>query len=293
MLQYGRGIKSIAEQINGTIEEAQEITDNFFNSFPKAKIWMDQTTKDARKNGYVVDLRGRRRHLPDILLPKFEIDTKVKPGSTNFNPLLECEDIKIDKKKVDYYLNELSKAFGKKSITKIIDEASKDGIKIKDNSGFIAKAERQCVNARIQGSAASMTKQAMLNLYRDKELNDLGFRLLLTVHDELIGECPIANKDKVAERLEEVMATAAADKCSVPFKCDADISICWYENVYVAELKKEFNNYLKDNSREKAVELLCKNHTEFPDFFIKEYIDNKFEPINEYIDISEEEDEEK
>ena len=34
---YGRGTASIAEQIQGTVEEAQEIVDNFYKSFPEVK----------------------------------------------------------------------------------------------------------------------------------------------------------------------------------------------------------------------------------------------------------------
>ena len=55
-LMYGRGVASIAEQIHGTVEEAQEIIDNFYNEFPKVKQWMDDSVAFAKKNGYVTDL---------------------------------------------------------------------------------------------------------------------------------------------------------------------------------------------------------------------------------------------
>lgn len=55
-LMYGRGVASIAEQIHGTVEEAQEIIDNFYNEFPKVKQWMDDSVSFAKKNGYVTDL---------------------------------------------------------------------------------------------------------------------------------------------------------------------------------------------------------------------------------------------
>ena len=44
-----------------------------------------------------------------------------------------------------------------------------ENIEIHDNSGFIAQAERQCVNARIQGGAATMTKISMIKIHKDEE----------------------------------------------------------------------------------------------------------------------------
>ena len=262
-LQYGRGIASIAEQIHGTVEEAQDITNRFFNAFPKAKKWMDKTQEDAKKLGYVTDLWGRRRRLPDILLPKYELKDLSENKDNNFNPFLNCEDRKVKNNKVEYYSDLLDKVRNRKEYEKIKELAVKDNIDIKDNSGFIAQAERQCVNSRIQGSAASMTKQAMLDIYNDKLLRQLGFKLLISVHDELIGECPLENREEVADRLSEVMKNAAATKCSVPFKCDAEISTCWYLPSYVAMVEEEFEEKLQSGMTDHdAFEKECEERTE-------------------------------
>ncbi len=53
-----------------------------------------------------------------------------------------------------------------------------------------SQAERQGGNAIIQGSAADIAKMSMLRAESDFELNSLGARLLLQIHDELIWECP-------------------------------------------------------------------------------------------------------
>ena len=115
--------------------------------------------------------------------------------------------------------------YGKRK--QIIVEAEKQGILIEDNSGWIAESERQVVNSIVQGSAADMTKKALVALYNHKELNELGFRLLMSVHDENIGECPRENVARVTELLSEVMI-AANDKCCVPMKCDSEVSEYWY-----------------------------------------------------------------
>ena len=106
-------------------------------------------------------------------------------------------------------------------------KAKEEGILIKDNGGFIAEATRQCVNARVQGSAADMTKLAIIAVGNDEFLKSKGFKLLLPVHDELIGECPEQNAKEVAKRFSELMVLAAKDLC-VPSKCDVEVSRRWY-----------------------------------------------------------------
>ena len=93
-----------------------------------------------------------------------------------------------------------------------------------------------------------MTKIAMNKLYRDKELNELGFKLLIGVHDELIGECPKENVDKVEKRFTYVMKTAIQDVCDVPFKCDADICEHWYYNDYCNTIREEFEKDCTKNN---------------------------------------------
>ena len=132
-------------------------------------------------------------------------------------------------------------------------EAQTAGLLIKDNTGFIAQAERQCVNARIQGGAASMSKRAMVRVANNQELKDLGFRLLIAVHDELIGECPIENADRVKELLSAEMIQSALPDVTVPMKCDTDSFPSWYYDVYTSEIKKEYTGDFK---------ALCDNHIE-------------------------------
>ena len=72
MVLYGRGAASVGEQIGKSKEEAQEIIDKFFKAFPKVKKWIDESISSAHKYGYVEDVAGRRRRLPDILLPKYD-----------------------------------------------------------------------------------------------------------------------------------------------------------------------------------------------------------------------------
>lgn len=288
-IMYGRGVASIAEQIHGTKEDAQNIIDGFYKSFPKVKTWIDETQAEARKKGYVEDLWGRRRRLPDILLPEYEIKLiGDQSGKDLFNPFLLCENRKNEEaeKLISKYNQKLKNIKYRKDYERIKSEALKEGIEIHSNTGFIAQAERQCVNARIQGSSATMTKKAMINLYRDKRLNELGFKLLIGVHDELIGECPLEYKDEVAERLTSIMKSAAADVCEVPFKCDAELATCWYLPQYTAEIEEQFDDLLKTKSPEEAFEFICSDRIESTRTQLYEIVKNKLNFVPADVDLN-------
>lgn len=264
-IMYGRGVKSIAEQIGGTVEEAQKIVDDFFKSFPKVDTWIKETQTNAKKNGYVEDLWGRRRRLPDIQLPKYKVEfTDKNLSSTDFNPLLGAKGLvsNNNSKILSDYKDRAEKCFGFKQINALKKEAEAVGIHIHDNSGFISQAERQCVNARIQGGAATMSKRAMIKVHHDPVLKELGFRLMIPVHDELIGECPKENADAAADRLCELMKGAALPECVVPFKCDPTIEPCWYYTDYVDNLKKDYNKLLDKHNETEAFDILYESHCE-------------------------------
>ena len=260
-IMYGMGEASIAESLNCSINEAKDIKLGFFNEFPKVEKWINKTEQDAKVNGYVEDIWGRRRRLPDLLKEKYEISS---PNNYEFNPLLGSlgkfnnQDLSLIKE----YKTKLQNSKYKKDIDNIKLDIVKHGLNVKDNTAFIAKAERQCVNARIQGGAASMSKRAMIAVYKDSVLRNLGFKLLIAVHDELIGECPIENKEEVKKRLSELMVSSAKPEVEVPMKCDADDFPSWYYDVYSSEIKKEYNKFLEDNNEEVAFCKVAENHIE-------------------------------
>lgn len=262
-IMYGRGAPSIAEQIHSTVEEAQQIINDFYKQFPKVKEWTEKTEKDAKVTGYVEDLWGRRRRLPDILLPKYTV--KSTKTSTEFNPILYTLG-KVNNSSaalVESYKKKLSKVKSRNDYQKIQQEAERDGIYIVDNGAFISQAERQCVNARIQGGAASMTKVCMRKVFDDEELNRLGAKLVLQIHDEVIVECPKQNAEAVMSRLTYVMKTSVADKVQVPFKCDGYIVNCWYEDDFGDILKQELQKLIQSGtSKEEAFSKLLKEHSE-------------------------------
>ena len=257
-------------------KEAQEIINKFYEGFPKVKKWIDETKNDASKVGYVEDLFGRRRRLPDLLLPRYKITTS-KHQDHKFNPLLGINYSIIEEKPkiVKDYERMFSECRSLRDVNVLKERAQRDGLLVEDNSGFISRAERQCTNARVQGSAASMSKKAMINVYKDPTLRDLGFRLLIAVHDELIGECPTENADECAKRLSQVMIESALPEVQVPMKCDVEITKRWYESDYSDLIAKEYRKEAEKCSQHDAFEQLVKNHTESTKKELEEILNNE------------------
>ena len=63
---YGAGAQNLSHQLNISRLEAKQLIDQYFAEYKDLKKYMDTVVEDARKNGYVMTLMGRRRILRDI-----------------------------------------------------------------------------------------------------------------------------------------------------------------------------------------------------------------------------------
>ncbi len=88
-------------------------------------------------------------------------------------------------------------------------------------------AERQAINAPIQGTAADIIKRAMVRIPRTLTKAGLSARMLLQVHDELVFEAPAAEAEATAETVKRTMEAAA--HLDVPLVADAGIADTWAE----------------------------------------------------------------
>ena len=68
----------------------------------------------------------------------------------------------------------------------------------------------------------------MIDLNNNARLKELGFRLLIPVHDEVIAECPLENAKECSKLLAETMSKAAEKILDMPIKCDVTITKEWY-----------------------------------------------------------------
>lgn len=233
-IMYGRGIASIAEILNISVKDAQAIVDDFYDAFPKVKQFVQDSQDFARDYGFVTTAWGRKRRLPNMQLDLIEVKRNTTAISDSFNPLdfsqTVNEDDEVEDEVYYKYLKLMNRAYGKEAKQRLKDLAKQEGYDIIDNGGYIADAERQCVNSIIQGSAADMTKIAMNKIFRDEELNRLGYKLIIPVHDEVLGVCPKENAKAVAERLEYIMIHVVDGFFAIPMKTDIEVTERWYGN---------------------------------------------------------------
>ena len=98
-----------------------------------------------------------------------------------------------------------------------------------NSSNFNVKsfAERNAINYPIQGSAADIIKQAMINIDRRLKEEGLATRLIMQVHDELVFEVPHKELLQVEQLVEHAMAHAVP--CRVPLKVDISHGRNWAE----------------------------------------------------------------
>ena len=276
-------------------EKGTSLLLKFFKDFKGVGNTIKWSKEFLKKPGYVEDWAGRRRHLPEISLEKYPVHLKDNNELANFNPFLGCQnrddqkDAKVikwkqkvreqveksqeaQKKRINEWnqkhpdLQQVWEPNGEMSnmaYDKLAKEALADGVLISANTGKIAQAERQCFNARIQGGAASLTKLAMVNIDRDPLLNELDAHLIITVHDEVLVECPALYADQVEKRLPEIMIDTAKPYINVPMKCDPYNVSRWYADSAAVAIRDELEKLEKNGvPREIAIDTVYNNHSE-------------------------------
>ena len=161
-LIYGMSAFGLAQNLDIERSAAQAYMEKYFQRYPSVAAYMERTRHEAREQGYVETVFGRRLWLPDI-------------RSSNM--------------------------------------ARRQG------------AERQAINAPMQGTAADLIKMAMIAVQGWIEKEKLLTKLVMQVHDELVLEVPIEELDDVKPRIEELMIGVA--KLDVPLVVDAGVGDNW------------------------------------------------------------------
>ena len=224
---YGRGVDSIAEQLGTTSKEAQQIKDSVFRGFPAIQKFEQDSIQMSKDVGFVTTVCGRKRRLPSMMLPDYEV--VWKDGVAPDDDPLSFDDgelsAEVPEQLARKWIQRVRNApFMKKR--QVFEAANDEGLWIIDHTKD--KDTTKVVNARIQGSAADLTKAAMIELHNNQRLRELGFRMLIPVHDEIIAECPIENAKECSELLAQVMSSAAERILKMPIKCDVEVTKCWY-----------------------------------------------------------------
>ena len=95
------------------------------------------------------------------------------------------------------------------------------------NNMLRSSAERNAINAPIQGSAADIIKIAMININSEFKKQSLKSKMLLQVHDELVFDVHNSEKDQIKDIVKTTMESAV--KLKVPLKIDLEFGKNWLE----------------------------------------------------------------
>lgn len=161
---YGISAFGLSQRLDIPRSEAKALIDGYFASYPKVKEYMERVTEQARRDGYVTTLFGRRRYLNDI-------------NSRNVNAR--------------------------------------------------GLAERNAINAPIQGGAADIMKIAMIEVARRFREEGILSRIILQVHDEIVVDMLASERERVERIVREAMEGAAS--LTVPLIVDCGVGRNWLE----------------------------------------------------------------
>lgn len=161
---YGISAFGLSQRLDIPRGEAKALIDGYFASYPKVKEYMERVTEQARSDGYVTTLFGRRRYLNDI-------------NSRNVNAR--------------------------------------------------GLAERNAINAPIQGGAADIMKIAMIEVARRFREEGIVSRIILQVHDEIVVDMLVSERERVERIVREAMEGAAS--LTVPLIVDCGVGRNWLE----------------------------------------------------------------
>lgn len=161
---YGITVFGLAERLEISRDEAKQLIDGYFETFPQVHDYMEKAKQLAREHGYAETFFHRRRYLPDI--------TSHNATVRNF-------------------------------------------------------AERNAINAPIQGSAADIIKIAMIRIYERFCREGIKSKMILQVHDELNFSVLPEEKEQVEKIVLEEMQNAYT--LQVPLVADSGWGNNWLE----------------------------------------------------------------
>lgn len=181
---------------------------------------LDKVTDEMRRNAkmvnfgiiYGISAFGLSQRLN---IPRKEAASIIENYFKQFPTIKEYMDKSIEHAREKGYVETI---LGRRRYLRDINSA---------NSVVRGFAERNAINAPIQGSAADMIKVAMINIHRELEKRGMKTRMILQVHDELIFDTPKKELDELIPIVEDLMKNAIA--MEVPIEVGIGHGSNWLE----------------------------------------------------------------
>ncbi len=212
-----------------------------------AHISKDENMREAFKNGEDIHKQVASKVF-GVPLEEVTKEQRTAAKAVNFGIVYGisgfglAEQLDITRKKADQYIQQyLEKYKGvQEFMTSIVEEAKEKGYvetlfhrrryipELSSNNYMVRQfGSRAAMNTPIQGTAADIMKIAMIKVNKRLEQENLDAKLILQIHDELLIECKIEEKEKVKQILKESMENAF--ELSVPLEVEASEADNWYD----------------------------------------------------------------
>lgn len=184
----------------------------------------------------------------DVPLEEVTPEQRTKAKAVNFGIVYGISDfglgerLNVPKREAKQYIEQyLSKYHGiRQFMEEIVDKAKENGYvetlfkrkryipELESNNYMVRQfGKRVALNTPIQGTAADIMKIAMIHVYTTLKRRNLKSKLILQVHDELIIETVLEEKEEVKKLLKDCMESVI--KLKVPLVADLSEAESWYE----------------------------------------------------------------
>lgn len=193
---YGITEIGLADQIQGTKEEAKQLIDGFKAGMPYYLRWEAETHKEVLAKGYVETWLGRKRRFGETLHEAYSTD--------------------LYKRKKWHWLIEKCK---RQSTNVKIQGTSADQVKKAMVELFYPK--------RPDGTVCLDREEWLANGYKSK-LEEHDVNILIQVHDEIVFDAPMDIEWSALQEIAEIMQTVIpTEHLGVKFKSDIEVSPYW------------------------------------------------------------------
>jgi DNA polymerase-1 len=184
------------------------------------KVENDQVTPDMRRKAKEVNfgiLYGSSAFglSQNLGIPRSEAAEIIKSYFQEFSAIKKYMDDSISKAREIEYVETI---LGRRRYLRDINSRNMA------TRGF---AERNAINAPIQGSAADIIKIAMVNIHRWLQKEKLKSKMTMQVHDELVFDVHKSEKDIVKENIANLMRTAVS--LEVPMEVEVGVAENWLD----------------------------------------------------------------
>lgn len=210
-VMYGTSTHTLSGQLGISMEEAEQFILDFYNTYPQVQDFIKATQDKADDLGYVETLYGRKRRFVGhtTIAKKYKRinETIIKQLGREPKNIWQEKELSRDLKQAYW---EVAKEYG--------------------------RVNRQSVNAVIQGSAADLMKLGMLAVQEYLVEKGSEWKLLATIHDEILVELPdtatLEEIQEVANRMTQCVSL------SIPLKSDVEVMTRWGEGIPLKEYIK-------------------------------------------------------